>query len=146
MLIQEDENKKKHLIACGSSKLTQAQRGYSTTELELCAAVYAVKKCRYWLKGARDVVLGTDNCPLEGMSKKPLSDFDNERLMRLFESISTYSLEWEYINAKMNNIADTLSRLPVDENEEEEGINEGVFIGNNGEEIVPNNVQEMANK
>ena len=35
VLIQEDENKKKHLIVCGSSKLTQAQRGYSTTELEL---------------------------------------------------------------------------------------------------------------
>ena len=96
----------------------------------------------------------TDHRPLVGMSKKPLSEFDNERLMRLFETISTYSLEWEYINAKMNNVADTLSRLPVDESEGE-GDDDGdeittqisrVFIGKNGEEIVPNNIQDMANK
>ena len=67
--------------------------------------------------------------------------------------VITLSLEWEYINTKMNNIADTLSRLPVDENEEGENKEGGattqvnrVFIGNNGEEIVPNNVQELANK
>ena len=51
LLIQENKEGRKYLIACGSSKVTQAQSGYSTTELELSAASWAINKCRFWLKG-----------------------------------------------------------------------------------------------
>ena len=45
ILIQEDESSgEKFLISCGSSRLTKAQKGYSLTELEMSAVVYAIKK------------------------------------------------------------------------------------------------------
>ena len=43
-----------------------------------------------------------------------LSEFDNERLLRLFESIITYNISLDYIKAKVNNVTNALSRLPVE--------------------------------
>ena len=114
MLFQEDEKNKKYLIACGSSKLIKAQNGYSTTELELSAAVHEVKKCCYWLKGAPEVILRTDHRLLVVMSRKPLSEFNSEHLLRLYESISTYNFSCEYIKARMNNVGDASLRLPIE--------------------------------
>ena len=46
VLIQEEEGKK-FLISTGSTRLIKAQNGYSTTEIELAALVWAVKKARH---------------------------------------------------------------------------------------------------
>ena len=123
-MLQEDSEGKKYLISCGSSRLTQAQGGYSTMELELSAAIFAVKKCRFWLKGCPRTILRTDHRPLVGMAKKPLSEFDNERLLRMFESISTYNIDWEYIKGRYNTVADTLSCLRAEPGRGEELVEE----------------------
>ena len=39
------------LITCGSCSLTDAQRRYTTIELECLAIKYAIVKCSYFLKG-----------------------------------------------------------------------------------------------
>ena len=150
ILIQEDKEGEKYLIACGSSKVSQAQSGYSTTELELAAATWAINKCRYWLKGCKTFTLYTDHRPLVGMSKKPLAEIDNDRLLRLFEQISTYSVNFKYIKAALNQVADALSRLPVDAKDEYElgdianvSVNK-IFIGKEDIEVVPRNIVDLA--
>ena len=77
-MIQENEEGERTLIACGSTRLTKAQKGYSTTELELAGFLYAVKKTRYWLKGAPHVVVMTDHKSLVGISRKSFDEIDNE--------------------------------------------------------------------
>ena len=94
----------------------------------------------------------TDHRTLVGMICKPLSEFDNERLLRLFESVSTYNLIWEYIKGRFNNVADALSCLPMETEEEGEmseepiiGINR-IFIGDDGQEVCPGNVEDLGTK
>ena len=69
ILIQEDRaTGKKSLITTGSTKLTKSQRGYSTTEFELKAVTWAVKKAHYGLKGAPNITVCRDHRSLVGLS------------------------------------------------------------------------------
>ena len=141
ILIQEDEvTGEKFLISCGSTRLTKSQRGYSTTELEMAAVVYAVKKVRFWIRGAPKVMVMTDHRSLVGLSRRTVDEVDNERLWSMREKIMTYNLEFKYIPGKYNQVADALSRFPIDEQGEEEQEDEvininRVFLGKEGEEV-----------
>ena len=116
ILIQEEElSEKKFLIATGSTRLSKAQRGYSTTELELAAIVWAVKKTRHWLKGAPQVTLCTDHS-----SRQTLDDVEKETILGQLEKLGGYNLDFYYVPQKLNRITDGLRRFPADEPEEEE--------------------------
>ena len=72
----------------------------------------------------------------------------------MFESISTYNIDWEYIKGRYNTVADALSRLPAEPGRGEElgeefdipnvSINRVYISG--GEEVYPSNVEDLAEK
>ena len=90
-------SERKFLIATGSTRLSKAHRGYYTTELKLATIVWAVKKTKYWLKGALQVTVCTDHRSLVGLSKRSLDDIDNERIMCQIEKLGGYNLDFIYV-------------------------------------------------
>ena len=112
-LLQREENGTPRLLECGSRSLKPAEKNYATIELELLAAVYAMKKCDYYLRGLQEFMLLTDHRPLIGIFKKPLMEVANGRLQRLREKIVDYSFKAKWVPGKDHSIADALSRAPV---------------------------------
>ena len=79
-----------------------------------------------------------------------MAEIDNDRLLRLFEQISTYSVNFKYIKAALNQVVDALSCLPVEPKDNYElgdianiSVNK-IFIGREGTEVVPRNIVDLA--
>lgn len=96
-------------IAYASSKISNAQQNYSTTEKELLAIVWAVKHFRPYLFGQKFKII-TDHRPLTWLfnCKDPSS-----RLVRWRLQLEEYDYEIEYKPGTMNSNADALSRNPI---------------------------------
>ena len=80
---------------------------YSITEKELLAALWAMEKMEYYLKG-REFDLYTDHKPLTEISKKRV--FGSQRIQRWFDRISNYTFKTLYVAGNSNVRADILSR------------------------------------
>ena len=116
LLIQRplDNPNRIHLIECGSSSLSPAQRNYSTVELEAASLVWAIHKCRWHLLGHPGFEVLTDHRGLVNIfNSRRMQDIDNNRLQRLVESVASYSMEVKWIQGKTNLMSDALSRAPV---------------------------------
>ena len=109
----QTEGSSTKVIQCGSRTLTQAERNYSTLEMELAAIVWAIGKCKFYLKGINHFQVITDHRPLIGIFAKTLPQIDNTRVARLREKIIDYSFEVKWVAGKDNIIADALSRSPA---------------------------------
>ena len=79
------------VLQCGSRSLSDAERNYSTIELECLAIQWALTKCDFFLRGLEDFSVITDHRPLVGVFNKPLSAIENPRLVRIREKTSPYS-------------------------------------------------------
>ncbi|KAK9296901.1 hypothetical protein QLX08_009211 [Tetragonisca angustula] len=90
-----------------SRTLNNAERNYTTTEKELLAIVWSIKRLRQYLLG-RKFVIQTDHQALKWLHnvKDPSS-----RLMRWRLRLEEYDYEIQYKKGKENQVADTLSRL-----------------------------------
>ena len=115
-LVQVQKDGTKALVKCGSTSLSSAETRYATIELELLAIEYAVRKCRFYLRGMNtpfNVI--TDHRPLVGVFNKSLHMVDNPRLQRLRGKLDgsgyVFTVEWDA--GKNNLIADALSRSPI---------------------------------
>ena len=84
-LMQEHE-RRFFPIACGSKKLTSAERKYSTSEKECLAIVWGVSKFRLYLAG-ESFVLQTDHQPLTFLED---AKFRNDRIMRWALALQEY--------------------------------------------------------
>ena len=83
-------------------------------ELELLAAVWAVKKCRLYLFGLPKFTLVVDHQPLGSiLDKFTLDAVENPRLQRLKEKLAPYVVSTQRKNGKSHYIPDALSRAPV---------------------------------
>ena len=111
--LMQTEGPSTKLIQCGSRSLTQAEGNYSTLELELAAIVWAIGKCKFYLKGINHLQVVTDHRPLIGIFAKTLPQIDNARVARLREKIIDYSFDVKWVAGKDNIIADALSRSPA---------------------------------
>ena len=68
-VLGQTKDKKHHLIAYASKKLTGAQLNYATTEEELLAVVFAIDKFRSYLVGAK-IIVYTDHAALKYLLTK----------------------------------------------------------------------------
>ena len=101
------------LIHCGSQALTQCQANYAVIELEAMAIMWAIEKCKFYLRGCPHFTVVTDHAPLRQIFRQPLYELTNARLLRFREKLVDYQFEVEWQAGKLNEIADALSRYPV---------------------------------
>ena len=109
VLIQ-GEGADEHPIEYASRLLSNAEQNYSTIEREPLAIVWAVQKYRGYINGT-EVKIVTDHQPLKWlMSLKSPSG----RLARWALLLQPYNIKIDYKPGKVNVVADTLSRPPID--------------------------------
>ena len=108
-------------IAYHSRTLNSAERNYSTIEKELLAILDSVKRFRPYLYGKK-FTIETDHKPLAWLYKikEP-----NSRLIRWRLKLEEFDFEVIYKKGKDNVVADALSRIEINNNENEE--NESVI-------------------
>ena len=110
-----------HLVAFASQRLTKAERNYSQIEKEALAIVFGVKKFHKYLFG-RCFSLMTDHKPLLSIlsAKAEVPSVAAARMQRWAIFLSAYSYDIEFKGTKMHAKADSLSCLPMQEEDESE--------------------------
>lgn len=116
VLLQEQEDEKLHPIAFYSRKTTREESKYSAIEVEALAIVSALEKFRVYLIGLHFIIKTDCNSLRFLESKREMSP----RIARWFMKLSEFCYDIEYCKGALNQVADALSRNPVDESEETE--------------------------
>ncbi|KAE8182859.1 hypothetical protein CF336_g8388 [Tilletia laevis] len=114
-LIQKDDEGKEHPIIFLSRQTKDAERRYPATHLELQAIEWAVKKLRHYLDGGKSTVR-SDHKALLWLWNLKSTDLSH-RLQRLTLSLAPLreKIKIEYRKGTSNQVADALSRAPVEE-------------------------------
>ena len=102
-------------LAYMSKKLTATQIKWPTIEQECYAIVVAIEKWDKYLRG-REFILETDHEPLVSL---PTKEQVNKRCDRWRLKLAEYRYKVKHIQGKKNNMADYLSRSPVEQAEDE---------------------------
>lgn len=108
VLSQIHTDNKEYPCSFISRSLNPAEKNYSVTEKELLAAVWAMKKFKYFLYG-QTFDLYTDHQALRGIFKNK-SDDVSSRIVRLLSKTTDYHPNIIYKKGKENLVADALSR------------------------------------
>lgn len=96
-------------IAYASRTLNKAETNYSTTDKELLAIIWSIKHFRPYLYGKKFTII-TDHKPLTWLYN--LKD-PSSRRFRWRLSLEEYDFDILYKKGKLNNNADSLSRIPI---------------------------------
>ncbi|CAF1550225.1 unnamed protein product [Rotaria magnacalcarata] len=102
-------------LAYMSKKLTKTQTNWSTIEQECYAIVQAIDKWDKYLRG-HEFILETDHEPLVNLPNKEQL---NKRCNRWRWKLAEYRFKVKHIQGNKNNMADYLSRSPVEAAEED---------------------------
>ncbi|CAF1208975.1 unnamed protein product [Rotaria magnacalcarata] len=102
-------------LAYMSKKLTKTQTNWLTIEQECYAIVQAIDKWDKYLRG-HEFILETDHEPLVNLPNKEQL---NKRCNRWRLKLAEYRFKVKHIQGKKNNMADYLSRSPVELAEED---------------------------
>ena len=97
-------------LAYMSKKLTKSQINWPTIEQECYAIIQAVEKWDKYLRG-HEFILETDHEPLVNLTNKEQL---NKRCERWRLRLAEYRFKVKHIQGKKNNMADYLSRSPVE--------------------------------
>ena len=120
-LIQKPDNLINSVLSfCGSKSLTETQANHATVELEAFVILYTFQKCNFYLRGLPQFEVQTDQKPLEGVFKRQMHSMDNAHLLRIREKMARYNFTVRLTPGKTKIIANTLSRAPIFDPEEEE--------------------------
>ena len=104
------------LVQCGSSFLTDTKTRYAMVELEMWAALWAMKKCRVYLLGLPIYSHVVDHRPLVPILNSYTVDaVENPRLQRMKERMSPFVFTTTCRPCKTHTIPDALSRAPADD-------------------------------
>ena len=128
VLGQVGEDGKEHVIAYGSRVLSKAERNYSVTRREMLAVMYFVKHFRHYLLG-KEFLLRTDHGSLRW-----LFNFKNPegQVARWLEYLSMFKFRIEHRPGHKHVNADSLSRIPLSEQDEDTRDFGTVMFVNNG--------------
>lgn len=107
ILYQYNEKGEEKVVCFASRALISAEKGYTTTEKELLAVVFACKKFRSYIIGHFKVIVRSDHRSLSFLKTCRLT---HGRLLRWSLVLQEYNLEIEYVKGKENIPADILSR------------------------------------
>ena len=98
----------------GSRFLHDAENRYASIEGECLAVVYGLQKCKYFLMGCSDLVIGTDHKPVTSiLNDRCLADIENRRLRNLKEKTLSFKFTIHHVPARKNLGPDAASRYPV---------------------------------
>ena len=80
------------MVLCNSRFCIPAESRYSPMEGEALAVVWGMKKAKYFLLGAKDLLVVVDHRPLLGLYRpdRDLSEVENVRLSNLVEKTSRF--------------------------------------------------------
>jgi len=106
-LIQWDEKGMEKPIAFASSKLTATETKWSTIERESYAVMFALRKFRNFVFGARIQIFSDHNPLLYLKESTPKS----AKLTRWALGLQEFDIIWSYRPGSKNQAADCLSRL-----------------------------------
>ena len=114
VLLQVTQNGDRPL-AYMSKKLTKTQTKWPTIEQECYAIIQAIEKWDKYLRG-QEFTIETDHEPLLSFTNK---EQVNKKCERWRLRLAEYRFKMKHIQGKKNNMADYLSRSPVDAAEED---------------------------
>jgi transposase InsO family protein len=97
-----------------SRRLSDCETRYSQIEREFLAIVFALYRFKSFALG-RTVTIHTDNKPLISFFKKDIDKLPL-RIQRWMLALQPFSFQMKHIPGKENDIADALSRSPVEDN------------------------------
>lgn len=123
-LFQFDNKGNHKTLGFISRTLQGAEKNYHTTELELLAIIYACKKFRNYILGYPTKIM-TDHKALIFLKQCKLL---NARLTRWAITIQEYNLEVIHIPGKENIGADTLTRYPQSEEDDDQNYKTQITI------------------
>lgn len=98
-----------HPIAYMSKKLSGAEAGYSASDMEMMAVIYALREWRCYLEGRQFTII-TDHQPNTYLDTAKNTHTMKRRARWLYES-GSYDYVWRYKPGKLN-VADPISRAP----------------------------------
>ena len=110
VLLQRQEDTKKHLIGYYSTTLNEAQRNYDIYKLELLAIAECLKHWRPYLTGSpHEIIVHTDHANLTYW-RQPQKI--SRHIARQVLELEEYNIKLQHIPGKSNGRADALSRRP----------------------------------
>ncbi|KAI5744176.1 hypothetical protein M8J77_026412 [Diaphorina citri] len=108
VLMQLDEDNNKHIIGYVSRKLTEVEKRWSATELELLGIVFVVNYFKHYLRFLEHFELHTDHKPLVHIVNTTKDSM--HRLQRLLCKLVDFNFEIKHVKGKSIPLVDFLSR------------------------------------
>ncbi|KII66802.1 Transposon Tf2-11 polyprotein [Thelohanellus kitauei] len=120
VLSQKEQNGIERPVCFASRTLSKSEKNYSVSDKEGLTIIWGINKFNQFLFGRKFTIL-TDHRPLQRIfrSHDGVPQNISSRLIRWSLRLSAYNYEIKYRDAKNNELADTLSRLPLQSTEDE---------------------------
>ena len=115
------------VVAYASRALTVTEQRYAQIEKEMLAVVFGCTRFHNLLYGKDDVTIESDHKPLETLLRKPMSA-SPMRIQRMRLKLQPYSFKLIHVSGKSIGLADCLSRLPQDKDNQDATMDEELMI------------------
>jgi hypothetical protein len=107
-VLAQNQDGKERVISYGGRALHNAERNYTTTELEALAVVEGIKKYAPYLQHSVKFTVVTDHCALKWLFSNKLT---GGRLARWALKLQSYNFVVVHIRGRNNGNADAISRI-----------------------------------
>ncbi len=125
-LWEEEPDRTKRLLRCGSRTISDGETRFSVTESELNAVVIACRKLTLYLQGGRLSSSRITSRLVSILNDKCLDEIDSPRICRLKAKLNGFNMTAVWREGKKHTVVDAISRHPasVPTDEELEGDEE----------------------